>query len=114
MIDFACKKFDLDEVVKCSLALSKSDFRLLRFLMSHDKRFTTEELASELKLDKSTIQRGVKRLHEKELVRRSQINQSVGGYIFLYQIKDKENIRKVILDIVEGWTETVRKSIKKW
>jgi len=114
MIDFACKKFNLDEVVKCSLALSKSDFRLLRFLMANDRRFTTEELATELKLDKSTIQRGVKRLHEKDLVRRSQINQSAGGYIFLYQIKDKENIRKIILNIVEGWTETVRQSIKKW
>lgn len=114
MIDFACKKFDIEEVIKCSLGLSKSEFKLLKFLMEHDKQFTTEELASFLSLDKSTIQRSIKRLHQKNLVIRGQINQSVGGYVFLYRIKQKENIRKIILDIVEGWTSRVKEEIRKW
>ncbi|NCN86639.1 MarR family transcriptional regulator, partial [archaeon] len=42
MIDFACKKFDIEEVIKCSLALSKSDFRILKFLMQNDDSFSTE------------------------------------------------------------------------
>ncbi len=114
MIDFACKKFDLEEVIKCSLGLSKSEFRLLKFLVEHEKQFTTEELAKELKLDKSTIQRSVKKMHGKGLLTRGQINQTVGGYVFLYRIKDKNNIRKIVLGTVEGWVGVFREKIGKW
>jgi len=114
MIDFACKKFDIEEVIKCSLALSKSDFRILKFLMQNDDSFSTEELSKKLDLDKSTIQRSVKKLHSQGLITRGQINQTIGGYLFLYRIKEKERIRKIILDIVEGWTENVRRGIKSW
>lgn len=114
MIDFACKKFDLEEVVKCSLGLSRSEFRLLKFLIENDDQFTTEELAKKLKVDKSTIQRGVKKLHEKKLVSRGQINQTVGGYLFLYRIKDKDNIRKVISGTVDSWVKIFHEKISKW
>ena len=50
MIDFACKKFDLEEVIKCVLGLSKSEFRLLKFLENYKKKSTTEELSKKLKL----------------------------------------------------------------
>ena len=114
MIDFACKTFDLEEVIKCSLGLSKSEFRLLKFFLERNRRFTTGELSTNLGLDKSTIQRGVKKLHEKNLVTRSQINQSNGGYLFLYMIKDKDKIRKVILDTVNGWVEVFHEKLSKW
>jgi predicted transcriptional regulator len=94
MIDFACKQFDLEEIVKCSLGLTKSEYKLLTYLLQNDKQFTTEELAKTLKLDKSTIQRGVKSLHAKKLVTRGQINQTVGGYVFLYRIKERDYLRK--------------------
>lgn len=113
-IDFACKKFDLEEVVKCSLALSKSDFRLLKFLMKNNDSFSTDVLAEKLGIDKSTAQRSVKKLHGKGLVTRGQINQSVGGYMFTYRVKDKSKIRKIILDIVDGWSENVKKRIVGW
>ncbi|HIH52384.1 MarR family transcriptional regulator [Candidatus Pacearchaeota archaeon CG09_land_8_20_14_0_10_30_9] len=114
MIDFACKKFDLDEVIKCVLGLTKSEFRLLKYLSENDSKFTTEELSKKLHLDKSTIQRSIKKLHEKELVSRSQINQSVGGYLFLYKIKDKENIRKTVTETLDNWTNTFKKKISVW
>lgn len=114
MIDFACKKFDLEEVVKCSLGLSKSEFKLLKFLIENDKQFTTEELSKKLNLDKSTIQRGVKKLHGKGLVVRGQINQSIGGYLFLYRIKDKNKIRKIISDTVDSWVKVFHEKISKW
>lgn len=113
-IDFACKKFDLEEIVKCSLGLSKSEYRILRFLMSKDSRFMTDELSSELGLDKSTVQRGVKKLHQKGLVARGQINQSRGGYVFNYRIKEKSEIRKIIIDIIDGWSRGVKKEILNW
>ncbi|MBN2890282.1 MAG: MarR family transcriptional regulator, partial [Bacteroidales bacterium] len=114
MIDFACKKFDLEEIVKCSLGLSKSEFRILKFLIANDNRYMTEELSDRLGLDKSTIQRGVKKLHQKGLVVRGQINQSKGGYVFYYRIKEKDQIRHIIIDIVEGWTKGVKREILNW
>ena len=114
MIDFACKKFDLDEVIKCVLGLSKSGFRLLKFFSEHDVKFTTEELSKKLKLDKSTIQRSIKKLHEKDLVTRSKINQSVGGYVFLYKIKNKENIRKIVMETLDNWVLTFKNRMKNW
>jgi len=114
MIDFACKEFDLNEVIKCVLGLSKSEFRLLKFLSEQDNTFTTEELSKKLKLDKSTIQRSVKKLHEKDLVTRSQINQTIGGYIFLYKIKNKGNIRKIVNETLDNWIMTFKKRLSSW
>lgn len=114
MIDFACKKFDLKEIVKCSLGLSKSEYNLLEFLLTRNKQYTTEELSSELGLDKSTIQRGIKNLHAKKLVSRGQINRSSGGYVFLYKIKEKNHLRQLITQIIDGWAQGVKKEILNW
>jgi predicted transcriptional regulator len=76
--------------------------------------FTTEEFSDRLGFEKSTVQRSVKKLHEKGLLFRSQINQSHGGYIFYYRIKDRDKIREMILEIVNSWHERFKEEIKKW
>jgi len=114
MIDFACKKLDIEEVIKCSLALSKSDYKILKYLMENNSAHSTEKLASKVGLDKSTVQRSVKKLREKGLVSRGQINQSVGGYLFTYKIKEKEKIRKMITKIIDSWVENVHFEIRNW
>ncbi|MFA5952965.1 MAG: helix-turn-helix domain-containing protein [Candidatus Pacearchaeota archaeon] len=115
MIDFACKKFDVSDIVKCSLNLTKSDFNVLKFLLKNNsEKLNTEELSKKLNLDKSTIQRTVKRLYEKNLISRSQINSSIGGYSYVYKIKNKSEINSIILKILDDWHETVKENIKKW
>jgi len=114
MIDFACREFDLEEVIKCVLGLSKSEFRLLKFLAEHEKKFTTEELSKKLKLDKSTIQRSIKILHKRNFVVRSQINRSVGGYVFLYRLGDKKNIRETVIKTIDSWASNFKKKISVW
>jgi len=114
MIDFTCKNFNLEEVIKCSMGLSKSEFKLLKFFLKKNKNFNTEELCAKLRLDKSTIQRGVKKLYEKKLLIRKQVNQSGGGYLFLYTIEDKTKIRNIILKAVDGWIKIFHKRITKW
>ena len=115
MIDFACKKFDIEEIVKCSLNLSKSDFNILKFLLKNSaNKFSTEEIASKLNLDQSTIQRSVKKLYKKGLISRSQMNKEGGGYLFYYKIKNKAEINNQILSIIDNWVHTVKENIKKW
>jgi predicted transcriptional regulator len=114
-IDFACKRFEIEDVIKCSLALTKSDFILIKFLMKKESgAFTTEELSEKLSFEKSTVQRSVKKLHEKGLLFRSQVNQSQGGYIFYYKIKDRDKIREMILAIVNSWHERFKDELRKW
>jgi len=67
MIDFACKTFELNEIVKCGLGLTKSDMRVMNFLMRKRKIYSSFEIAEELSLDASTVQRALKKLHEKKI-----------------------------------------------
>ena len=115
MIDFTYKKFNIQDIVKCSLALSKSDFNILKFLLKNSSRkLTTEELAVKLNLDQSTIQRSVKKLYEKGLIIRSQMNKEGGGYLFYYKIKNKAEINYMILGIIDNWVGVVKENIKRW
>lgn len=114
MIDFACKKFDLDEVIKCSLALSKSEFRILNFLIKNEGEFQTETMSKKLGLDKSTVQRSIKKLHGEGLVFRRQKNKTSGGYVFYYSIKDKNEIKKRVKDTIYNWVKVFEERIEKW
>lgn len=115
MIDFACKRFDLKEVIKCSMGLTRAEIRILDNLL-HDKggARTTEEVARALKLDLSTVQRGVKRLREKGLVRQSQRNLTGGGYEYAYRIAEKQELRRIIMEVVHGWAKRVDEELARW
>ena len=114
MIDFACKQFDLDEIIKCGFGLSRADYRLMNHFFKKEEWTTTSELAKELKLNLSTIQRCVKTLHEKDIIDRRQENLEGGGYSFLYKIKNKSELRKRIKDIIHSWTKTVDNALEHW
>jgi predicted transcriptional regulator len=61
MIDFACKEFNEENVIKCALNLTKADLKVMKyFLNGTDQWVDTESLSNVLELDISTIQRSVK------------------------------------------------------
>ena len=115
MIDFACKRFEIKEIIKCSLGCTKSDCKILQYLIEHEEEYyTTEELARKNGLDLTTVQRSVKKLNEKSVVKRRQENLSGGGYVFKYQAEDKRKIREEISDIVMTWARKVKEELQKW
>ncbi|PIN68291.1 MarR family transcriptional regulator, partial [Candidatus Woesearchaeota archaeon CG11_big_fil_rev_8_21_14_0_20_57_5] len=81
MIDFACKHFELDEIIRCGFGLTKGELRLLYSLESTEWQ-SAEDLAGTLGLSTSSMQRSLKRLTEKGIVARRQMNLSSGGYQF--------------------------------
>jgi len=112
MIDFACKEFSLDEVVKCGLGLTKADFRILKFLIENeDDWFTTENISKKTRFNLSTVQKTMKRLAEKDVVERKQNNIDGGGYFFIYKLRDKTYVRKVIMKTIKNWTRRVEKEL---
>ena len=84
------------------------------FLNESDKWVDTDVLSKSLNLDISTVQRSVKKLYEKEILQRSQQNLDRGGYVFIYKIHSKNQIKNVILKIVQSWADRLGQELEKW
>jgi len=109
MIDFACKKFDLKEVIRCSLTLTKTEFKIVEYLIKNsNKKFTTQEISQKFNIGLSTSQKAINEINKKELIERNQKNLQKGGYIFVYFIKEKEILKKRILEIINNWYEKLK------
>ena len=59
----------------------------------------------------SIIQKVLKKLYEKEILIRKQINLEKGGYVFIYSIKDKKQIKKIIMKIIKSGVENIENEI---
>lgn len=114
MLNFACKKFKITDVIQCSLGLTKSECKLFRFLLYEDHPLTAQELAKKFEVDRTTIQKSIKNLVEKGIVKRLQENLSKGGYIYRYEIKEKTVIKNHIKEIVTNWYNNVIHELDKW
>lgn len=115
MIDFACKEFDLEEIIKCGLSLTKTEQKIFRyFLNNKGKELTTINVAKKLSLNLTTLQKATKKLYEKEILIRHQKNLENGGYVYTYEIASKQKIRNVLKNIIKKWYERVESEIDKW
>ena len=115
MIDFACKEFDLEDIIKCGLGLTKTEFSIFKYFLNHKgKELITSEISKELKLNLTTIQKATKKLHEKGILIRHQKNLNNGGYVYTYEIESKQKIRFVIKKLIKNWSNKVEEEIDKW
>jgi predicted transcriptional regulator len=112
-INFACKRFPIDQVLRCSFGLSNPEFLILRALLRSGER-SVEELSAELGKDRTTVQRSLKPLVGKGLVRRRQYNLDGGGYQYYYRPEDKEAIKRRIQQHFDRFADTVRAEIERW
>lgn len=114
-MDFACKEFKVEDVIKCALNLTKADLNVMKYFLNEPEKWVdTDVLSKSLKLDISTVQRSVKKLHEKGIVQRSQQNLDGGGYVFIYKIHSKKQIKNVILEIVQSWADRLGQELEQW
>ncbi len=111
-VQFACKRFPIEQVLRCSFGLSTTEYRVLKQLMGGER--SIEELSSILGKDRTTIQRAIKPLIEKGLVRRRQYNLEGGGYQFYYTAIDKERIKSRVNEQFERFANMVRAEIERW
>ena len=115
MIDFACKRFDLDEIIKCGLGLTKAELVVMKFFVSRlGEEFSSHETAEKLRLNVTTIQKAVKKLHGKKILVRHQKNMNNGGYVYTYESVAKKEIRGILKGIIRSWSSKVEESIDKW
>jgi predicted transcriptional regulator len=115
MIDFACKQFNLNEIIKCGLSLTKAELEVFNYFIQNQKsECTTSLISKKLNLNLTTIQKAVKKLYEKEIILRHQKNLSNGGYVYTYECATKKRIREVLKSIIKNWSEQVEKAIDRW
>ncbi len=115
MIDFACKKFNLDEIVKCGLGLTKAELIIMKYFMKNPRvEFNSNEVSKELKLNLTTIQRAVKKLYGKKIILRHQKNLGSGGYIYTYEASAKKDVRDILKAIIKRWSSKVEDEIDLW
>ena len=115
MIDFACKEFKMSDVIKCALNLTRADLQVTEYFLTQCNEWcNTDCIAKRTGLELSTIQRSVKKLTDKDILIKSQKNLDGGGYSYLYMIKDKEELKKMIMDIVCGWMNKVERELEAW
>ncbi len=118
MLSFACKSVRFDDLLKCSFDLNKTDYEIFLFLL--DRKYiqksgmTVNEIAKHLKKERTVIQKSIKRLFEKNLIRRFQLNLEHGGYRFYYSVIDKKDVKNKMLKIINSWSSNVEAAITRW
>lgn len=112
-INFGCKRFPIEQVLRCSFGLSNPEFQILKVLMSKGE-LPVEEIADILAKDRTTIQRSIKSLVTKGLVKRRQYNLDSGGYQYHYLPADKEYIKGKVQEHFVKFTNMVRTEIENW
>jgi predicted transcriptional regulator len=114
-MDFACKEFKVEDVIKCALNLTKADLKVMKYFLNEKEQWVdTEILSKTLQLDISTIQRSVKKLYEKEILQRSQQNLDNGGYVFKYKIYSRAKIKKIIMTVINSWASRLEQELEIW
>ncbi|MCD6549648.1 MarR family transcriptional regulator [Candidatus Micrarchaeota archaeon] len=112
MLTFACKKIDLEDIVRCSFDLNKTEYKVMMYLLKHSRRkYRVTEVAKGISLTRTSVQKAIKRLVDRGLVIRFQKNLPGGGYTYVYQIEDKKRIMQRMKDIVTSWYHNVIKAI---
>ncbi|MCM2325774.1 MAG: MarR family transcriptional regulator [Candidatus Woesearchaeota archaeon] len=114
MIDFACRQFDINEIIKCGLGLTKTEFEIFTYMIERRKEHTAHDLAKAKRLDLSTVQKALKKLSDMQIAERRQMNLSNGGYIYSYKIKDKSAVISKINHTIKGWAAKVEDELGKW
>ena len=113
-MEFACKSVEVEEIIACSLSLKKSEYKIFEAMIKESKKYSIQELSDKLKLDRTTIQKVLKKFVDLEIAKRYQQNLESGGYIFYYQIRDKNDLKKKIHSAIKKWNDSAVLAVDKW
>lgn len=113
MITFACKVIKKEEIVRCTFNLSKTEYTVLEFFFKTKGKHTVMDISKKLKLERTTVQKAIKKLMKKRLLKRTRENLKGGGYVFLYELESAEKIKRRIKHTVSEWYKNVIKKINE-
>ena len=108
-----CRRLSFDDVLKCSLGLSKSEAETMKAVLKMRQPFTVAEIAERMSKDRSVAQRHLKKLGGKGVLLRFQQNRDGGGYEFVYRTIARRELKKILYRGIKQFTAQVESIIKE-
>lgn len=102
---------DVDDVLSVAFGLGTTDLRVYRSLLDRPGA-TTHELAEVVGVDRSSVNRSLRRLRERELVHRRRRLLREGGHCYVYTATDVEEARDLLGAGIEVWAERARDELR--
>lgn len=112
-IDFTCKKVSLQDLVQCNYDLNESEYKIFEQLMKSKKGLSVKELVEKVEKDRTTVQKILTKLLEKDLITKRQINLE-RGFMFVYFSKNKKEVIEEIEENVNKYFNNLKESLNKW
>ncbi len=112
-ISFACKRFSLDQVLKCSFGLTRAEYAVLKALLRRGES-SADVLAKILGKDRTTVQRALASLVKKQVVKRRQYNLSRGGYQYYYRPERHDLLKERVEEQFRSFSRMVWREIEQW
>jgi len=115
--------FSSDRLFKCILGLNRTESKVLGYILKN-KDVRTSEVAQALKMDRSSIQRGIQDLSALKLITRSSmsmkeytntkglIDTKKQGYLYVYNAKDINSIKLQLKKLLDKWYSSMLKYIE--
>jgi predicted transcriptional regulator len=113
-INFACRMVNFKEILTCAFSMNKSEYDLFLFLEKQKDPLCVATISEMMNKDRTTIQKSIKSLNDKEIVDKFQVNLDKGGYTFVYKLKDKLVLKKRINESVNKWFNSVNDYVRNW
>lgn len=82
-------------------------------MLRYNKTITVSQISKAMELERTTIQKAIKNLLEKNLITRIQKNLPRGGYVFFYRPNNKDKIKAKMKGITYKWYKKVEEAIAK-
>ncbi len=112
-ITFGCNIFSNKKVLSCSFGLTKSELELLKTVIENKKGISVKEISSFLDKGRTTIQKTIKSLLDKKLIKRKQVNLKK-GFAYIYYPLNKEDYIKIFDKKLKKIKNNIHKEINNW
>jgi len=105
---------EIKKILRCAFDLT--DLEVSITLMLPPEGMRVKEIQNVLKKDRTTIQKSLKILVDKELIFRESkcCVQGKRGRYFVYRSLDRQEIRKRVLTNIDKWYEGLQESVKSF
>lgn len=105
---------DCSDLMCCAFGLRNTDSRTY-FELLFSGPMTVEQVAGVLEKDRSVVQRALKRLHKKGLVKRTERHLEQGGYLYEYNAVSDDVVKDQILEQLDSWYRETRSFLlERW
>ena len=101
-----------DDVIKYIYNLNKLDIKLYKALCEK-KELRTNELAKNIKKERSTVYRSLQRLSNCGLCIKKTKTLPKGGYYHIYSAIEKEDIKKDLETCIEEWSQKMKETLEE-